>query len=279
MDFTGKPLQSMQDAEEAFVVKGAQRALQAGGIADHVARAKALHAPEVQQPRRLLWPCGNHLRRAAIELHGGAQRIHALVAACGAARPTREAKGNLAGAAHHRARAAGDGSQRQIGPQVHAEHRLHIVLFKHAALADVPRTAGGLLGGLEDQQHVAVHARVLHPPRQLQQHGHVAVVATGVHLARVLRGVGQKAALVHGQSVAAAAKGDGACAAVVKEGAQRIRDRRKHPAAQAPQRAAQVGHGAIELPIQLRDPVQRAPVGDDLFHGKDAPHRDFPPSL
>ena len=234
---------------------------------------------EVQQPRRLRGPCGGQLRCASIELHGGAQRIHALVAARGAARSAREAQGNLAGAAHHCARAAGDGSQWQIGPQVHAEHRLHIVLFKHAALADVPRTAGGLLGGLEDQQHVALHARIFHPPRQLQQHGHVAVVAAGVHLARVLRGVGQEAALVHGQAVAAAAKGDGAVAFVVKEGAQRIRDRRKYLAAQALQRAAQVGHGAIELPIQLRNPVQRAPVGDDLFHGKDAPHRDFPPSL
>ena len=186
MDFSSDALQSMQDAEEAFVVEGAQRALQAGGIADHVARTEALHAPEVQQPRRLRGPCGGQLRCASIELHGGAQRIHALVAARGAARAAREAQGNLAGAAHHCARAAGDGSQRQIGPEVHAEHGLHIVLFKHAALADVPRTAGGFLGGLEDQQDVAAHARIFHPPRQLQQHGHVAVVTAGVHLTRKL---------------------------------------------------------------------------------------------
>ena len=152
-----------------------------------------------------------------------------------------------------------------------AENRLHVMRLEHAAVTDVPGAAGGLLRGLEHQQHVLGQGLLpVEPAGQLQQNGHMAVVAAGVHPARVPGGEGQARGLGHRQGVGVGPEGDGPAPAKVKKRAEAALDGRKHPAAQPRQGGAEIGHGLGQAAVQLGNPVQRPAVVDDL-------HKNTPP--
>lgn len=101
-----------------------------------------------------------------------------------------------------------------------AEDPACVVAGKHSGLAQAQSAAGGLLGGLEEKEHVPRQGVQMRPHvfRQGQHHGSVAVVAAGVHFAGVDGGPGQAGALRNGQGVRPP-EGDGFGFVRVKEGA------------------------------------------------------------
>ena len=158
---------------------------------------------------------------------------------------------------------------------MHTEDAAHPVALQHAALAQLPGTAGGLLRGLEQEQHVVGQFLYVFrcPLRQGEHHGHVAVMAAGVHAPGVLRGIGQTRFLRHGQGIHVCPEGHGIAAAGVKPGADAPGGGRKNLAAQGLQDRTNILDGLRQLIIQLRDAVQTAAMingrhGEDLLAGQ-----------
>ena len=87
----------------------------------------------------------------------------------------------------------------------------YMILLQHTAAAYSGGTAGGFLGGLEDQKHVERRdllrgTQILCQP---QQDRHVSVMPAGVHAPRVAGGKGKTGRFRDGQCVHIAAESDG----------------------------------------------------------------------
>ena len=73
--------------------------------------------------------------------------------------------GQLAGACHLAARAGRDGALGKLRPEVQTVDARDVMLFQNPTFAQGVCAAGRLLGGLENQKHVA---RLPHPdPREV----------------------------------------------------------------------------------------------------------------
>ena len=149
-----------------------------------------------------------------------------------------------------------------------AENRLDLMGPEYAGGADILGPAGGLLGGLEHQQHIVGQALFLtETAGQFQKNCHMAVVAAGVHTALVLGMVVHLVPLLDGQGIRICPEGDGILLPKVKEGAQGTFHGGKDLAVQLFQRSTEICHGLGELPVQLGNTVQGTAVFDQL-HSK-----------
>ena len=156
---------------------------------------------------------------------------------------------------------------RKSRPQVQAEHGFDLAALQNPRGADGLGAPGGLLPGLEDQQHIVGQCLLFaQAARQLQQDCHVTVMAAGVHPAGMPGGEGKIGLLCNGQRVHIGTKGDGIVRAEVKKGTDPVLHGRKHPAVQPLQCPADIGCGFWQLQLQLRDGVQRLPVTNYLQH-------------
>ncbi|MNT18624.1 hypothetical protein D3C72_1538390 [compost metagenome] len=182
---------------------------------------------------------------------------------------------------HQRPPAHRDLPRRHAGKHVQPEYRLRLELGKQPFLEHQRRPAllrrrRPLLGGLEDQHHLArqvglhLHQRIGHP----QQRGRVRVVAAGVHHPHRLAAVGagrlggkrQPGLLGHRQRVHVRAQRDPRTRLAAL-------DDRHHPVVgnpgfrlqpQGPQLLGHLGRGALLAIGQLRVLVEVAPPVDHL---------------
>ncbi len=94
----------------------------------------------------------------------------------------------------------------------HRVHALQRAIADHQRRAAHLLVADGLLGGLEQEAHLAAQPAcrelLLEQVRHAQQHGRVAIVAAGVHIAVRLRAIGCVVGLDDRQRVHIGADGD-----------------------------------------------------------------------
>src|SRR5260370_995151 len=88
---------------------------------------------------------------------------------------------------HERARSHGDGSHRQLIPQVNAERGAHGGSLQNPIADHRPRAVRRLLGRLEGELYAAGQIECRESSGYLETDRNVPVVAACVHLARVLR--------------------------------------------------------------------------------------------
>ena len=181
---------------------------------------------------------------------------------------------HLVGPGHEGAGTSEHLSGGKARPQVDAEDPGDMVPLQNAALAQPLGAAGGLLGGLEQEQHVPGQLREMGGDifRQRQGHGGVAVVAAGVHLPGMRRGIGHSGGFRHRQGIHVRPEGHGLHLPGVKKGADAAGDGAGQGTAQGLQNRADIGHGLRQLVIQLRDAMEGAAVGNNgLRHRKGPP--------
>ena len=238
------------------------------GVAGNgVADAAAFHFAEFQKTEDPFRQRRLHGHGPAVEFHTGRQGINALPAFGNVGRLAADIHIHLAGAGHHLIGTGGDHAGIQPRPQVDAENRLHVVLVKHPGFAQILCPAGGLLRRLEHQKNVVRILRLsAQAAGQLQKNGHVAVMAAGVHLPRVGGDIITAVFLGNGQGIHIRPEGQGTLGPKVKPGTQTLLHGREYLTVTGRKSIFQIGKGFRQTAVQLRDPVQRPTVLNDL-HG------------
>ena len=149
---------------------------------------------------------------------------------------------------------------RKAAIDVRAEDRLHLV--ERAGVEDGERPLADLLGGLQDNEHVAVGGRLGEQRRCADRPRSVHVVSAGVHHARRARRERQSGGLVDGECVDVTADGDKRTAAGAT-GDSCNEPRAPNPVhvgdAEVAQLTLQHRRGALLAERQLRMAMQIAP--------------------
>ena len=134
--------------------------------------------------------------------------IHALVRHGAMRRNAVDVDAEPIGIGHALPGRAGHGASGHLAPDMRAVNSVHAL--ERAGLDHGKRADGDLLGGLEDDAHLARQriGGIAQDAHGAEHHGHVRVMAARVHDARVLRGEGKARLLGDGQRVHVGAQGD-----------------------------------------------------------------------
>ncbi len=190
-----------------FGQRGPDGALQQGGLGDDVRRAARLDATD-----------GDHGGVDGIDLprHQGLDgrdqharddhRIGGLVGPRAVPAASLHADGETIGLGGDHAFGHHDLADPVVVGDVTAEDRRDA--FELAGLQDHPCATAALLGGLEDEQHVALRWRLRKHSGGAEHHGHVRVVTAGVHFSLDARSERQVGVLGAGERVHLGAQGD-----------------------------------------------------------------------
>ena len=172
---------------------------------------------------------------------------------------------------------------RQIGPHMEAEDAVGTIALEHAALAHCLGATGRFLGRLKHKEHVALDGtrlltnRSVDKSRRRERHGHVTVVTARMHLTGMRRGKGSARCLRDGQGVHIGAnrRGMRGTCAGIEESADAAETRMGYFTGKRGEHALDIGYGLRKIEIELRDPVQVAPIATEFlelghkgsFHG------------
>ena len=164
-----------------------------------------------------------------------------------------------------------------------AEDAIRPVALEYAALTHRLGATGRFLGRLKHKEHVALDGtrlltnRAIDISRGGKHHGHVTVVTARMHLSGMRRGKGRARCLRDGQSVHVGAnrRGMRGTNASVEESADAAGTRMGHLAGERRQHTLDIGDRLRKIEVELRDPVQVAPIAAEFlelghrgsFHG------------
>ena len=163
--------------------------------------------------------------------------------------------------------------RRQIGPHVKAKNAVDPVALEHTALAYRLGTTGRLLGRLEHKEHVTLDGtwlltnRSVDKSRRRERHGHVTVVTARMHLAGMRRGKGRARCLRDGQGIHVGAnrRSMRGVRTGIEESADTAGTRMGHLAGERPQHALNISDSLWKIEVELRDPVQVAPIATEFL--------------
>ena len=164
-----------------------------------------------------------------------------------------------------------------------AEDAVGTIALEHAALAHCLGATGRLLGRLEHKEHVAFNGarlltnRAINEGCRRKRHGHVSIVSARVHLAGMRRGEIRTRRLRDGQRIHVGANRRGMRGARtgIEESTDAAGARMGHLAGERRQHALNIGDSLRKIEVELRDPVQVAPIAAEFlelghkgsFHG------------
>ena len=161
----------------------------------------------------------------------------------------------------------------KVGPHVKAKDAVGTVALEDAALAHILGTTGCLLGRLEHKEHVTFNGARLLANRTVdirrggKRRGHVPVVPASVHLTGMRRGEGRTRRLGNGQRIHIRAnrRGMRGTNASVKESADAAGARMGQLAVERRQHALDISDRLRKIEIELRNPVQVAPIATEFL--------------
>ena len=144
---------------------------------------------------------------------------------------------------------------------------------EYTALAYRLGATGRLLGRLEHKEHVALDGtwllanRAINEGCRRKRHGHVSIVSARVHLAGMRRGEIRTRRLRDGQRVHIGANRRGMRGArtSVEESTDAAGARMGHLAGERRQHALNIGDSLRKIEVELRDPVQVAPIAAEFL--------------
>ena len=164
-----------------------------------------------------------------------------------------------------------------------AEDAVGTIALEHTALAYRLGATGRLLGRLEHKENVALDGtwllanRTVDVRRGGKCHGHVSIVPARMHLSGMRRGKGRTRRLRDGQRIHVGANRRGMRGARtgIEESTDAAGARMGHLAGERRQHALNIGDSLRKIEVELRDPVQVAPIAAEFlelghkgsFHG------------
>ena len=162
---------------------------------------------------------------------------------------------------------------RQVGPYVEPEDAICPIALEYAALTHRLGATGRFLGRLKHKEHVALDGtrlltnRSVDKSRRRERHGHVTVVTARMHLAGMRRGKGRARCLRDGQGIHVGANRRSMRGARtgIEESADTAGTRMGHLAGERPQHALNISDSLWKIEVELRDPVQVAPIATEFL--------------
>ena len=154
-----------------------------------------------------------------------------------------------------------------------AEDAVGTIALEHAALAHCLGATGRLLGRLEHKEHVAFNGarlltnRAINEGCRRKRHGHVSIVSARVHFTGMGRGKTSSRRLRNGQGVHVGAnrRSTRGARTGIEESADAAGTRMCHPAGERRQHALNIGDSLRKIEVELRDPVQVAPIAAEFL--------------